>query len=144
MNHNPVLGQVKALGQSNIIITGRVVTSTVGAISTQDSRGGGVTVTKTGATAGRYTFQLIAAQDVALTSMTLLYVNAILLGPNTAAFTDAKGRDPTLRADDVCRNNNDGTFELQFTDADTGADAEVEDGAAFLFMIVLGNSSAVG
>jgi len=144
MNHNPVLGKVAAIGQSNVIITGRVVLGAGGAISSTDSRGGGVTVTKTGATSGRYTFQLIAAQDVPLTSMTLLYANATIIGPNTAALTDAKGRDPVLRADDVGRNNNDGTFEMQFTDADTGADAEVEDNASFVYMLVLGNSSAVG
>jgi len=139
MNHNFRQGNVSTMSPGMVVLCGRVTTSTGGTVSAVDVRGGGVTVTKTPAKTGRYTFTLIDAADTSLSELILLHADVTLIGPDDAAMTDAKGRDKVIRDIDIGGGADDGTFEIQFTDADTGADANIEDAAGFTFMIVLGH-----
>lgn len=139
MNHNFHQGKVGTIAPGMLIIAGNVVTSTSGTISTTDVRGGGVTITKTGSETGRYTFTLLDAGDTALADLILLHVDVTVIGPDDTAMTDAKGVGKVIRDIDVGGGANDGTFEIQFQDADSAADAELQDGAGFTFMILLGH-----
>lgn len=137
---NPHQNEVGSFGPSITMLTGRVVTSTNGTISSQDVRGGGCTVTKTGGKNGRYTITLIAANDVALTDFVFLGAGATVIGPDDAAYTTAKGLVPLIRDIDIGEGADDGTVEIQFVEPQTAAaDAELMDAAAFSFYLLLGN-----
>ncbi len=112
---------------------GQVVLSTSGTISTTSCDG--FAVAKTGSETGRYTVTLGQNYNK------LLGCSVQIVGADDAAFTDAKGVDPKLRDIDVGTGANDGTFEIQLVDADSGADAEAQDSATLLIEITLKNSS---
>lgn len=117
-----------------VTIFGEFTTTTSGTIDTAATRGGtGITsIVKTASETGRYTVTLNG------TYRKLKGVVANIIGADDAAFTDAKGVVMHLRDDDVAT---DGTFEVQFTDADSGADQELQDGAKVLLTIVVKNTS---
>jgi len=116
-----------------IKLYGQVTLGNSGAISSSSCDG--FTIAKTASKTGRYTVTLGQNYNK------LLGCSVQIIGPDDAAFTDAKGVDPKLRDNDVGGGANDGTFEIQFVDADSGADAEVQDSAVLLIEITLKNSS---
>jgi hypothetical protein len=63
------------------------------------------------------------------------------VGPDDTAMTDAKGTQVVIRDIDVGTGANDGTFEVQFFDSDSGADAELQDSASVQLIVWLKNSS---
>lgn len=132
--YNRSLYQPMAAEPGLVEIYGEFTTTTSGTIDTAATSGGvGITsIVKTASKTGRYTITL------ASTFKKLKFAEAIIIGADDAAFTDAKGCDPRLRDDDIA---SDGTIELQFVDADSGADAELQDAAKVLFKLVLKNTS---
>lgn len=122
-----------AMGLEKGIITlyGKVVTSTSGAIASQDCRG--FSIAKTGSETGRYTVTLEDAYTA------LRMVTCVVEGAADAAYTTAKGLGYFLRNVDVVT---DKTLDIQFVDsASPQADAELEDGTSFYVEISLKNSS---
>lgn len=110
-----------------------VTTTTSGTIDTTNSRGSwGGTIAKTGSETGRYTITLGRATTA------LAGVMVTLVGPDDAALTDGKGTQWCVRDDDL---SSDGTIEVQFFDSDTGGDAEVQDGARFVVVLWIIDSS---
>ena len=104
-----------------------VTTTTSGTIDTTNSAGSwGGTIAKTGSETGRYTITL----GRSVTALAGAVVT--LVGPDDAAMTDAKGMDWCLRDDDLAT---DGTIELQWLDADSAADADVQDAARFTVLL---------
>jgi len=139
-NTRPVFGEVGCIDQAMTVIIGRVTTTTSGTIGSQDCRGGSCTVTKTGGETGRYTFQLVASGDVALTDYIFLHAAATVIGADDTVYTTAKGIVALIRDIDVGEGADDGTFEIQFGEPETAmADAELMDGVGFSYMIVLGH-----
>ena len=111
---------------------GKVVTSTSGTISSQVSKG--FTVTKTGSETGRYTVTLDDKYN------SLRGCSVALVGAADAAYTTANGLNSFLRGVDVGAATP--LFYIQFARTDTGADAEVIDGAEFYIEITLKNTSS--
>lgn len=112
---------------------GKVVTSTSGTISSQVCKG--FSVAKTSSETGRYTVSL----DDKYTS--LRGCSVALVGAADAAYTTANGLNSFLRGVDVS-NATAPLFYVQFARTDTGADAEVIDGAEFYIEITLKNTSS--
>lgn len=110
----------------------KVVTSTSGAIASQVSKG--LSVAKTGSEVGRYTVTL----DDKYTSM--VGCSVALVGAADAAYTTANGLNWFLRNVDVAASTP--AFDVQFARTDTGADAEVIDGAEFYIEVSLKNTSS--
>lgn len=114
----------------------RTVMSTGGTISSQDAANvSGMSIVKTAATTGRYTLTLGAG----VTYKQLLWVEAMIIGPNTAAYGAVTvGLGMILRANDIDGNNNDGTIEVQFIGNNAGwADAEVADNVTLLWQVTI-------
>lgn len=143
MDHGFQQRQVKTISPGLLLIFGRVVTSTGGTIASTDIPGGGVAVTKTGSEVGRYTFAVTDAADTALTGLRFVHLDVTVIGPDDTAMTDAKGVGKVIRDIDIGAGADDGTVEVQFQDADSAADAELQDGAEFTFMLVLGHKDCV-
>lgn len=123
---------VKTLEGSIIKLFGKVVTTTGGAIGSQDSKG--FTVSKTGSEVGRYTITL-EDKYTSLRGMTVA-----LQGAADAAYTTANGIGWFVRGVDVAAATP--LLYLQFYRTDTGADAEVIDAAEFYIELSLKNTSA--
>jgi len=105
-------------------------TTTVGTLATSPTVKYGLKLTKTATKTGRYTVQLVDHLGNAQDSVALLNVVVSLTIADDAAATDAKGVWLGMwRDNDIGGGARDGTFEIQFQDADTEADAEVQDGA---------------
>lgn len=111
---------------------GEVTTSTSGTIASQSCKG--FTVSKTAGETGRYTVTLSDKYNK------LLSVCVTVVGATDAAYTAADGLVSFLRNDSVASNG--ATFNVQFADPATSADAEIEDGAKFKLEITLKNSTA--
>ncbi len=117
-----------------VVLFGQVVTTTAGTIGSTTCDG--FTVVKTATKTGRYTVTITGNANK------ILGCNVNILGADDAAFTDAKGVwEGKIRDNDVGTGANDGTFEIQFCDADTGADAELQDSASLLITAWVKNSS---
>jgi hypothetical protein len=106
-----------------------VTTSTSGAIASSSALG--MTITKTASEAGRYTVTLSDKY------VSLLAANALVEGAADAAYTTAKGSQAILRGVDIAGK----VLYVQFVRTDTGADAELEDGAKFFLELTLKNST---
>jgi hypothetical protein len=141
MDFIPIMNRASSVAQSMTLIAGRVVTSTSGTISTQDVRGGGVVVTKTGGKTGRYTFTLQAGTNTPVTSHIFLGLYVNIIGPDDTAISNSKGIVPFIRDIDIGEGADDGTVEIQFviSTATAQADTELADAAGFTFLLVLGN-----
>lgn len=141
MDHRFKQGHVSAIVPV-IAIAGRVVTTTGGTVGSYDVRGGGVTIAKTGSETGRYTFTVTDAGDTALTDLVFLGLYASIIGPDDTALTTTKGLVGVVRDIDIGEGADDGTVELQFVETVTAnADTEVQDGASFTFLLLLGNKT---
>lgn len=116
-----------------IALFGQFTTTTSGTVGTTTCDG--FSVTKTATETGRYTITLGSNYNK------LLYVQAQIVGPDDTAMTDAKGTQVVIRDIDVGTGANDGTFEVQFFDSDSGADAELQDSASVQLIVWLKNSS---
>lgn len=110
----------------------KVVTSTGGDIASQVSKG--LTVAKTGSETGRYTLTL----DDKYSS--LLGCSVTLEGTADAAYTTAAGLNTFIRGEAVSASTP--LLYVQFARTDTGADAEVIDGAEFMIELTLKNTSS--
>lgn len=110
-----------------------VTTTTSGTIDTTNSKGSwGGAIAKTSTKTGRYTITLGRA------TAALAGAVVTLVGPDDTALTDAKGTQWCVRDDDLAT---DGTIEVQFFDSDSGADADVQDGARFIVLLWIVDSS---
>lgn len=108
-----------------------VVTSTSGAIASSDAMG--MAVTKVGSEAGRYKLTLQDAYQ------RMLSCSVMVSGASDAAYTTAKGIQAIVR--NVAVSGATPALEVQLVRTDTGADAEVEDGATIWIEVTLSNSS---
>ena len=112
------------------ILSVSATTTTSGTISGTTATGYGMKMTKTASETGRYTLQLIGSDGNAQDAKGFVGVIVNLGGPDDAAMTDAKGIwQGVVRDIDIGAGAQDGTVEIQFQDADSGADTEVQDGA---------------
>lgn len=118
-----------------------VATTTVGTLAaTQLNQG--LKLTKTATKTGRYTCQLIKADGTADNAIRFINLFVTLIGPDDAALTDAKGVwQGDVRDEDIGTGANDGTIEIQFVDADSRADAEVQDGSILYVTMFLQDSN---
>lgn len=123
---------VKTLEGGIVKLFGKVVTSTSGAIGSQESKG--FTVTKTGSETGRYTITLDDKYQ------SLRGMSVALQGAVDAAYTTAAGLGWFVRG--VAVSSSNPLLYIQFYRTDTGADAEVIDAAEFYIELSLKNSSA--
>lgn len=118
---------------------GAFPTTTSGTLATSgftSARKAGFTLAKTAAKTGRYD---VALQDKYIG---LLNVDAKPNGAADAAYTTAKGVKCIPRNVAVAGSATaNGTLQIQMVRTDTGADAEVEDGATLYVEITLDNSS---
>lgn len=138
--------EVRTLIPGQRIVHCRVATTTVGTLAATQVNWG-LKLTKTAAKVGRYTCQLVNADGS--NANAVAFVNAIvtLTGPDDAALTSSKGQwVGTVRADDIGKNNNDGTIEIQFIDPNgatvTVPDAELQDGTVINVSMYLRDSIA--
>lgn len=129
--------------------SGYFLTTTSGALDSTKTDAPGFTLTKVGATAGRYTLQLVNSkgEPVVVSPTPNTKATAGLLGFGatvipTAGLTTTKGLVAYIRAG-VATLASAGTFIIQFVRPDTGADAEVDDGAGFIVEFSIKRSSAV-
>lgn len=105
-------------------------TTTAGTLAAAATIKYGLKLTKTAGEVGRYTCQLVNHLDAAQDSVAFLNAIVSLTVADDAAITDAKGVwNGQVRDIDIGQGARDGTFEIQFVDADSGADTEVQDGA---------------
>jgi len=119
--------------EKNVVkLYGTIVTSTSGAIASQDCMG--AVISKTADEIGRYT---IALRD---SYQRVLSVSVTVVGATDAAYPIASGIAHILRNVAVSSATVP-AFEIQLCRQDTGADAEVLDGASILVEISLSNSS---
>jgi hypothetical protein len=109
-----------------------IVTSTSGAVASVDCMG--ASIAKVSAEAGRYRVTLADAYQ------RLLACNAIVSGAADAAYTTANGVQAIVR--NVAVSAATPVLDIQFVRTDTGADAEVIDGATIYAEITLSNSSS--
>lgn len=128
--------------------SGYFVTTTSGALDATKTDSPGFTLTKVAATAGRYTVQLTDQAGVAVVvsptpnskaTPGILAFRATVIP--TAGLTAIKGCSAYIRAG-VATLATNGTFIVQFYQV-SGADAEVDDGAAMLIEFSIKRSSAV-
>lgn len=129
-------------------MSGYFVTSTNGALVPASSYSPCFTLTKVGATAGRYTVQLVNSKgepvvvspgkDTAAAPGILNFRATVI---TTGALTATRGRGAHIRGG-VATLATNGTFIIQFVQV-SGADAEVDDGAAILLEFGIKRSSAV-
>jgi hypothetical protein len=108
-----------------------VVTSTSGTIASSDMLGG--SVAKVGGKAGRYRITLADAYQ------RLLSASVIVSGAADAAYTAAAGVTAIVR--NVAVSGATPILDIQLCRNDTGADAEVIDGASIFIELSLSNSS---
>lgn len=132
---------IKTLIPALRIVHCEVATTTVGTLAaTQLNQG--LKLTKTATKTGRYTCQIQGAGGVNSDAVRLINVMVTLLGPDDAALTDAKGVwQGDLRDEDIGTGAKDGTIEIQFVDADSRADAEVQDGTVLYVTMFLQDSN---
>jgi hypothetical protein len=131
---NPQLGTHGVVDE--ITFHSRLVTTTSGTLALTTAAvptwtPAGQTAVKTGSEVGRYTITLPVDYK------RLLQVIATVIGADDAAYTTAAGRGFFLRDVDIGQGAAVGTVELQFARDDTGADAELIDGAQVLVTIVV-------
>jgi hypothetical protein len=119
----------------------RIVNTTAGAISTQDSPAdSGVIASKVAATNGRYLLTL--AQPVSpgnAIKRQILFISTSIVGPDTAAFAvpgASAATDGFIRQEKISNNTPNGTAMWQFTRGDTNADAELPDNTVWYVVIV--------
>lgn len=126
----------RALRKELVILAGRFVTTTGGTLSTTaftSAKLAGFTLAKVGSEAGRYRVTLQDKYNE------LLGVVAVVEGAADAAYTTAAGVTPLIRNVDVSAATP--ILDIQFTRQDTGADAEVIDGAIIRITLILANSN---
>jgi hypothetical protein len=118
-----------------------VATTTNGTLAaTQENKG--LKLTKTAGKVGRYTCQLLGVGNVNADAVKWINAVVTLLGPDDAALTDGKGVwQGDLRDEDIGTGAKDGTIEIQFVDADTRADAEVQDGTVLYVTLFISESN---
>jgi hypothetical protein len=122
------------------IVHAVATTTTSGTIGTVSPKYG-MTLTKTATETGRYTCSLLKSDgNTGATALALVDLRVNIVGPDDAAMTDAKGIfQGVIRDNDIAT---DGTVEFQLQDADSGADAEVQDGATLMVTLLLRDRSA--
>lgn len=117
----------------------KIVTTTGGTIDAANSSTAaqsGVTVAKTGSETGRYTFTLPR------TYPKFWGVSVTKIGPDDAIWgANTTGYDHFVRDNDVDGGALDGTFELQFTQNGSNADAEIPDAAQFIVEIMVSDKT---
>jgi len=124
------------------IVHCKVATTTSGTLAATQTQHG-LKLTKTATETGRYTCQLIKQDGTAANAVGFVQAIVTQTGPDDAALTDAKGVwQGDVRDDDIGTGANDGTIEIQFVDADSRADAEVQDGAVLNVTLFLRDSSS--
>lgn len=121
------------------IVHAHAATTTSGTLGTVTAQG--MTLTKTATETGRYTCQLLKSDGTsAATAVGFIGAIVNLIGPDDTALTDAKGVwSGFVRDNDIA---SDGTIEIQFQDADDGADADVQDGASIYVTLLLQDSNS--
>ncbi len=126
------LNQVDSIGDRKVILTGRVVMTTGGTISTTTLPDcDGFTIVKTASEAGRYTLTLTAPGLIE-------YAHAVVELGTDAAAVQAKGVACTVRnVDPAARDTLDIQFTIVPTAAAAGADAELQDSAIIRIVIVV-------
>jgi hypothetical protein len=103
-----------------------------GAITTQSEyASSGCLFELTAAEAGRYTVQVWKGYKE------LLFADAVIVGADDSALTDAKGVIEIVRDLDVGTGANDGTFECQFVQNTDLADDDVQDSLTVKFKFEL-------
>jgi hypothetical protein len=132
-----------------IHISGVQLTTTSGALAAVvkdvNDSAGCYTITKVGATAGRYLVQFVNSKGEAVSWLRICGFRATLLTDDaTAAYPVAKGfhchlRNATPALTTVASN---GQVLVQFTRTDTNADAEIDDGCGFILEFDVKKSSA--
>jgi len=134
---------IKTLIPGLRIVHAEIATTTSGTLASTYVKQYGIKLTKTGGQTGRYTVNLLKSTGDNANAVYLVNAIVTLIGPDTAALTTTKGLVSVLRADDVGRNNNDGTFEVQFVQTNSGnADTEVNDGAVIKLTLFLCDSTS--
>lgn len=109
-----------------------VVTSTSGTIASSDMMGG--SVAKVDSEAGRYRITLAGSYQ------RLLAANVMVSGAADAAYTTTNGVKAIVRNVAVSSSSAP-ILDIQLCRTDTGADAEVIDGASIFIELTLSNSS---
>lgn len=133
---------VRTLIPGQRIVHCRVATTTSGTLAATQVNWG-LKLTKTAAKTGRYTCQLVNADGSNANAVAFVNAFVALIGADDTAYPTAKGLPYIMRADDIGKNNNDGTIELQFCEPETAAaDAEVADGAVINVTFYLRDSIA--
>lgn len=127
-----------AIQRGLVTLAGKHTTTTTGALSTTASafsplKQAGYTLSKVPATAGRY---LVTLQDKYLDLFRVVPTVSITGG---AAYPIANGLEMVVR--DPAVSAAVPVFTIQFRRTDTGADAEVPDGAIIGLEMLLKNSS---
>jgi len=137
---------IKTLIPGLRIVHAEIATTTSGTLASTYVKQWGIKLTKTGGQTGRYTINLLKSDGNNANAVYLVNALATLIGPDTAAYANSKGIIGFIRADDVSRNNNDGTFELQWviSTATGQADTELADGTVMKVTLWLADSSASG
>jgi hypothetical protein len=130
--------------------SGYFVTSTSGALVAASTDAPGFTLTKVGGQAGRYTVQLVNSkgEPVVVSPTPNTKATPGLLGFGVTVITPtnsspaANGLAAHIRGG-LATLASAGTFVIQLSRQDTGVDAEVVDGAAFIVEFSMKRSSAV-
>lgn len=110
---------------------GNFTTSTSGTVASSSCKG--FSIAKTAAETGRYTVTL------ADTYYAFLGCAVTIVSSADTAYTNAKGLASVVR--NISINDSTPTFNIQFSDPESGADAELEDSAVVYLEITLKNSS---
>lgn len=118
----------------------RLVTTTSGTLALTTAANptwtpAGQTAVKTGSEVGRYTITL------PVDYRRLLQVIATVIGLDDTAYTTAAGSNYIIRDVDIGAGAADGTVEIQFCRTDTGADAELINGAEVMVTIIVAAGS---
>lgn len=132
---------IKTLIPGMRFVHAHVATTTGGTLASTQTKQG-MSLAKTGSETGRYTCQLLKSDGSAADAVGFIGAIVNLVGPDDAAMTDAKGIwQGVVRDIDIGTGALDGTVEIQFQDADSGADAEVQDGASIYVTLILQDSN---
>ena len=120
------------------IVHASATTTTSGTLAATQTNYG-MSLTKTATETGRYTCQLLKSTGAADTAIGFINAIVTIVGPDDTAMTDAKGVwSGVVRDNDIA---SDGTIEIQFVDADSGADADLQDGASFNVTLLIKDSN---
>lgn len=123
-------------------VAAAIATTTGGTLASTYVHQYGLKITKTATKTGRYTLQLIDHLGAAQDAVRFIGVQVNILGPDDAAMTDAKGIwQGVIRDIDIGAGAKDGTVEIQFQDADSGADQELQDGASIYVVLAISDQT---